>query len=96
MELAHEAIRKLLRFNELLIGVAELVDLDMLVAKTLHHANAAKRILQTRVQTRHAHAILTEDYALAVILNKRVRGHDCRYCQHHQRKRNIDEHQQRE
>ena len=92
----NETVRKFLRFDELFIGMAELVDLDMFVAKALHHANAAQRILQTRVQTRHAHTILAEDYALAVVLDKRIRCHDSRHRQHHQCKRNIDEHQQRE
>ena len=96
MELTHETVRKFLRFDEFFIGMAELVDLDTLVAKALHHTNAAQRILQTRVQTRHAHTILAEDYALTVILNKRIRCHDRRHRQHHQCKRNIDEHQQRE
>ena len=96
LELTHETVRKFLRFDELFIGMAELVDLDMFVAKALHHANAAQRILQTRVQTRHAHTILAEDYALAVVLDKRIRCHDSRHRQHHQCKRNIDEHQQRE
>ena len=91
MELTHETVRKFLRFDEFFIGVTELVDLDMLVAKALHHANAAQRILQTRVQTRHAHTILAEDYALAVVLDKRIRCHDRRHRQHHQRKRNVKE-----
>ena len=76
MKAPHELVRALFGVHEQAVGAFEFLRFEHFVAERLHHAHAAKGVLDTRIDARHGAAILGENDAFAIVDPCRIGCHN--------------------